>query len=233
MIYQCYFNDSSKQRLFQEEPYVGFGLEPEVNSEITLNCPELEDPFNRLQLTEYGSFLWLWRNNVDDSWVGSTSFRQLEKSLFKFKSKSQVDDLLRTHQVVGWGEFTMLDRARNPISLRKQADVCHPGLNDYMTKLLGKLPDAWDDKCSGFFANYWVMPLNLFKDYMEYSWPIIEYSLKNIKESEYYSLQTSYGTVNKDKCIGYVMERLFILWYLQRDIQPYNPGSNYPIFHNV
>lgn len=233
MIYQCYFNEASKQHLFTEEPYVGFGLEPEVNPEITKNCPELESPFNRLQLTEYASFLWLWRNKVKDSWIGSTSYRQLDKNPHKFRSIQEVDSLIDQHELVGWGEYTMLNKYGAPISLRRQAEVCHPGLNEYLEKLVGGLPDAWVDKCSGIFGNYWIMKNDLFIDYMEYSWPLVSESLANIADSDFYKKQQTYGSVSKDKCVGYVMERLFILWYLDRNLTPYNPTANYPIFHNT
>lgn len=233
MIYQCYFNEQSKEKLFTEEPYVGFGLEPEVNPTITDNCPELESSFNRLQLTEYASYLWLWRNNVEDPWIGSTSYRQLDKSPYKFRSIKQVEDLVDKHKFIGWGEYTMLNKYGAPISLRRQADVCHPGLNKYMEELVGALPSGWSDKCSGIFSNYWVLSKDLFVDFMEYSWPLVSKSLGNITESDFYKTQQKYGTVSKDKCVGYVMERLFILWYLERGLVYHNPFANHPIFNNT
>jgi hypothetical protein len=92
MIYQCFYRKDHP--LFSEEPYVGFGLEPEVNDSLFTNCPELENATNRMQLVEYGSHLWLWRNNVEDSWVGSNSYRQLDKFEHKFSSIAEVDSLL-------------------------------------------------------------------------------------------------------------------------------------------
>ena len=77
MIFQCYFKED--QTLFEEEPYKPFGVEPEVNDFLFSNCPELESSFNRLQLTEYSSYLWHWRNKSDLKWIGSTSYRQLDK----------------------------------------------------------------------------------------------------------------------------------------------------------
>jgi hypothetical protein len=77
MIYQCYFDPSQQGRLFRNPPYRPFGLEPEVNSEITKNSPELELAENRLQLTEFAAMLHLWRNPPieDDDWIGFTSYR--------------------------------------------------------------------------------------------------------------------------------------------------------------
>jgi len=233
MIYQCYFDENSKTKLFSEEPYVGFGLEPDTNPDLFKNCPELESSFNRLQLTEYASYLWLWRNKVNDPWIGSTSYRQLDKNPYKFRSIEQVDSLIVKNPFIGWGEYTMLNRYGAPISLRRQAEVCHPGLNEYMDELVGGLPEAWSNKSSGIFSNYWIMSNDLFQDFMDYSWPLVCNSLSNITNSNFYKQQIAYGTVSKDKCVGYVMERLFILWYLERDLTFLNPFANFPIFNNT
>ena len=237
MIYQCYFKKDQEPTLFKEEPYTGFGVEPEVNQDLFLNCPELEEAFVRLQLTEYAAFLWHWRNDDGEDWFGTTSHRQLEKFDFKFQSKDQVDCLVKDHGVVAWGEYTLLNRLGTPISLKKQTEVCHPGLNEYMVDVLAlhghALPEAWDKTYRGFFANYWVMRKNLFKDFMEFSWPMVKWSLDNVKESDYYKKQINYGTVSNAKATGYFMERLFLIWYLNNGINPYNPFVPHPLSHNI
>tara|TARA_R100001244_G_scaffold118861_1_gene88584 strand:+ start:296 stop:1015 length:720 start_codon:yes stop_codon:yes gene_type:complete len=239
MIYQCYPKKENEKSLFSEEPYEGFGLEPEVNESLFLNCPELEDPFNRLQLTEYACMLWHWRNpeSNSDDWFGTTSHRQLDKLFYRFSTKEMVDKLVNDHNVVGWGEYSMYGGNKNSISLREHTNICHPGLNEYMEKVLEDfnctLPARWDSQTTGFFCNYWAMNLDLFNEYMEFSWPIVKNSLNKIKDSNYFKTQTTYLTVSKDKAIGYLMERLFIIWYMRKGITPFNPFTSLPILHRA
>tara|TARA_R100001594_G_scaffold133871_1_gene174760 strand:- start:239 stop:964 length:726 start_codon:yes stop_codon:yes gene_type:complete len=229
MIYQCYFKKDQEPDLFKNSCYEPFGLEPEVNKDLFLNCHELEEPFVRLQLTEYACFLWHWRNKdkCPNDWVGSTSFRQLDKFPHIFKDLEQVDSLVSEHGVVGWGEYDLLNRVGSPITLKKQTEVCHPGLNKYISDVLNMhghtLPSNWDQHTSGFFANYWVMTRQLFDNFMEFSWPMVKWSLENVKDSEYYKKGTKYGTVSNAKATGYFMERLFLIWYLSEGKTPHNP----------
>ena len=235
MINQCYFKQG--QPLFKEDAYVGFGLEPEVNDKLFENCPELESSFNRLQLTEYSSYLWHWRNDTKLDWIGSTSYRQLVKFKHKFKSIEEVENLLKDHDIIAWGEYSLYNKVGTPMSLKTQAKICHPGLNEFMVMVFSKFnldfPSEWGVECKGFFANYWVMKKNLFDDFMKFSWPMVEWSLKNIKDSDYYKTQYSYGSVSPEKCVGYFMERLFILWYICRGLTPFNPSQPSPLYQNT
>ena len=52
------------------------------------------------------------------------------------------------------------------------------------------------------------------------------------EQAEFYKNQPEYGTVSNDKAIGYFMERLFILWYLSRNLSPYNPSKPQALYHN-
>jgi hypothetical protein len=237
MIYQCYYKQDQDRDLFEQDPYLGFGLEPEVNSTLFDNCPELEDPFVRMQLTEYACFLWHWRNGTD-SWFGTTSYRQLEKFPTIFKDKKYVESLVEKHNVVAWGQYELFDKKGINISLSTQTKACHPGLNEYMEFVLSNfghtMPNEWSTECSGFFANYWVMSRSMFDDFMEFSWPMVKYSLENIKSSDYYKEGTRYGTVSNEKATGYFMERLFLIWYLKKGITPFTPeGSASPLYHNI
>ena len=236
MIYQCYPFTKDRMSLFSDEPYRGFGLEPESNKLLSLNCPELKSSYNRLQLTEYACFLWHWRNpGYDtDSWIGTTSIRQLNKFPYQFTTKKEVREAVQKHQVVGWGEYDLYSQGV-PITLKEQAERCHPGLNDYMEQVFAdfdhSFPSAWSTFTSGFFANYWVMDKELFTDFMEFSWPMVEWSLNNVENTDYYKNHPEYGTVSRKKATGYFMERLFLLWYLKRGIVPHNPATPISLSH--
>lgn len=216
---------------------MGFGVEPEVNETLFNNCPELESKFNRLQLTEYASYLWHWRNETKLDWIGSTSYRQLDKFKHKFKTVEEVETLLKDHDIVAWGEYILRNKFGMPMSLKTQAKICHPGLNEFMLMIFSKFnlefPAEWGVRCTGFFANYWVMKKHLFDDFMKFSWPMVEWALENIKDTDYYQTQISYATVSSEKCVGYFMERLFIVWYLSRGLEPFNPSEPQPLFHNT
>ena len=263
MIYQCYPKKEHQSKLFTEEPYKGFGLEFPVNKRIAKNCPELETMTNRLQLTEYACFLWHWRNpSYDtDSWFGTTSYRQLEKFPHIFKSKKEIEELLVDTPILAWGEYRLIAGTRDPspdflaslnvaasdvpegsllareATLREQCDICHHGLNEYIEFMLPKfghsVPDGWYKECTGFFANYWVMNKDLFNDFMEFSWPMVKWSLDNIHITHYYHIQQNYGTVSNAKATGYFMERLFMLWYLIRGLKPHNPSNPEDLFNNL
>ncbi|MHA1482113.1 MAG: hypothetical protein ACTSQA_01585 [Candidatus Heimdallarchaeaceae archaeon] len=230
MLYQCYPKNEHESMLFPQEPYTGFGLEPEVNQDLFLNCPELEDAEVRMQLTEYACFLWHWRNpeSNPDWWFGTTSYRQLDKNPFRFIHKKEIEEGLSKNDILAWGKYTLLDKQSQPQPLSGQAESCHPGINKYITDVLDKfnvtVPDGWGTCTEGYFANYWVMSNELLRDYMEFSWPMVKWSLENVKDSDYYKMDTTYGTVSNSKATGYFMERLFILWYLLRDLNPYNLG---------
>ena len=237
MIYQCYAKEEDKKHLFKGGPYKGFGLEPEVNKRLFEKCPELEDPEIRMGLTEYACFLWHWRNKENpDKWFGTTSFRQVEKGFHtKFESKDEVMHYLRQHQILGWGEYELLgavdtDKGRVggfPISVGVQAEACHPGINDFIYDVFKEfghtIPEGWSTQDHGFFANYWAMSKQLFNEFMEFSWPMVQWSLENVHESKFYKEQPEFSTVTNAKATGYFMERLFILWYLIKGITPYSP----------
>ena len=237
MIYQCYAREEDKKSLFNEGPYVGFGLEPEVNKKLFEDYPELEDPQTRLGLTEYACFLWHWRNQENpDDWFGTTSFKQLEKGFVaKFESSAEVKHFIQKHQIVGWGNYKLLgvldaDKGKAggfPISLSAQAEACHPGINEFISTVFEQfdhvVPEAWASSDSGFFANYWAMSNKLFNEYMEFSWPMVKWSLENVQEFNFFKEQPVFSTITNAKATGYFMERLFILWYLRKKISPHNP----------
>ena len=62
----------------------------------------------------------------------------------------------------------------------------------------------------------------LFHEFMEFSWPMVEWAIENVEDYDFYKKQPAYKTVSRSKAVGYFMERLFILWYLMKGIQPYN-----------
>jgi hypothetical protein len=221
MIYQCYFKKGQEEKIFKTPVYSGFGLEPEVNSNLFLNCSELKEEKIRLQLTEYACFLWHWRNPTinPDSWFGTTSYRQLDKTPFIFKDKNLIETQTEKNIILGWGFYDLVDRKGNSISLAKQAEVCHPGINDFIQEAFNQknltIPKEYYTQTIGLFANYWVMSNKMFDDYMNFSWPLVSWALENREVFDYFKNDMPGKTVTKEKAVGYFMERLFLLWYLK------------------
>lgn len=239
MIYQCYFKKEQEPLLFKQHPYIGFGLEPEVNSELFLNCPELESKSTRLHLTEYACFLWHWRNPDRDSsnWFGTTSYRQLDKTKFMFHDSFVIEKLAKENSIAAWGVYELLNARGDRISIHRQSEVCHPGINEFMNIALEangkKIPDLYNTSFVGAFANYWVMNKAMFNQYMEYSWPLVNWALNNINNFEYFKTDMPGKTVTKDKAIGYFAERLFITWYLENNHKIVSLGPIMPLYHNT
>jgi hypothetical protein len=237
MIYQCFFKDGQQEKLFKQEPYIGFGLEPSVNPNITKNCPELDDPSVRLQLTEYACFLWHWRNpDFDkDSWIGTTSYRQLDKSHFIFSNKKIIEEYTNNNQILGWGFYFLMDMKQHPISIAKQSEVCHPGINEFLELAMKKfgyeMPDKYYSEPIGLFANYWAMNKKMFNQYMEFSWPMVKWALDNRHNYDYFKKEMLGDRVTKDKAVGYFMERLFIVWYLLNNHEVVTVGNLQPLVH--
>lgn len=242
MIYQCYPFTKDRMSLFTQEPYKGFGLEPSSNKLLTLNCPELKSAETRLQLTEYACLLWHWRNPGHDTdfWIGTTSIRQLNKFSLIFLTKQEIRDLVNRHSVVAWGEYQMVTASPDhpiptPITLAQSTEICHPGLNEFMSKVLGEfdhsIPAEWFRSTTGFFANYWVMNKKLFEDFMSFSWPMIEWALQNVKGTGFHKDQPLSNTLTPDKAVAYFAERLFLMWYMLKGITPYNPSKPSLLHH--
>jgi hypothetical protein len=239
MIFQCYFKREQEQRLFTSGPYVGFGLEPEVNPGIVTNCPELADPSTRTALVEYGAMLNVWRNQtfLGSDWVGFTSYRQLDKSPIVFNSDAHVRELLDGWDFIAWRVMWVAHlklRARRHLPLlglvptiklrgaAAQAEKFHPLLHSFTVDVLRrfrfKIPNDYYRAREVAFGNYWALRVTHFNEFMEWSWPIVQYALELEHPFKHYASSWNPDD-DKRKAVGYFMERLFILWAMQRSLR--------------
>jgi hypothetical protein len=206
MIYQCYFHPSQRERLFPGPPYRPFGLEPEVNVEITKNCPELEKAEHRLHLNEFRAMLHLWRNPPDDAddWIGFTSYRQLEKSP-KIFSPGEIEDQLQHYDVVTWYWWRFTE------SLAAQAERFHRGLMPFLERMFATLNlgdgGFYRSHSAAIFASYWAMRKSDFARYMEWLYPAIDYCLRHLHSDPYLRCHPRHS--------AYALERLITLWCAQ------------------
>jgi hypothetical protein len=216
MIYQCYFKKEQEQNLFSPDCYQGFGLEPELNSTLFKNCPELKDAKTRLALTEYACFLWFYRNLdcLEGDYFGTTSYRQLIKQPTIFESQDHLDSLKDPKKIVTWGMTELLEQEGYPLPISIQTEIAHPGMTSYINEILDEVPEEWYSCNKVIFANYWYMHKDLFVDFMDFSWPLVQQALKDQKHP-YFSQEHKFGA-DKRKAVGYFMERLFILWTFKR-----------------
>lgn len=239
MIYTCYYAAGQEKLIYPSEVYEGFGLEPDLNKDLLTNCPELKNPSTRLQLVEYACFLWHWRNpkSIKETWIGTTSYRQSDKTLAYFDSSEDIKEITDSFKIATWGLTEMYDRNGKPLPLNKQAEICHPGISEFIEDIFEhfseEVPPKWYTETSGVFASYWAMNNKDFIKYMEYSWPKIRYALSLSKSHPYTLLENKWGTVTDEKAVGYFMERLFILWYLETGKVVKNIGKIMKVHHNV
>lgn len=213
--------------LFNTDVYAPFGLEPEVNPDISLNCKELEDPATRLALTEYGAFLSIYKNDVwkkdNDSWIGFTSYRQLDKSPVIFKNKAKFSEILNIvcGGFAGWGYYYSRSNAST------LSELCHPNINKFITDVLShfgiKIPERFYTDKHLLFASYWAMNKSIFIDFMSWSWPIMQHAM-TLTSHEFAHTKSPVPSVDQRKWLGYFMERIFLIWYMIRDYRPSNIG---------
>lgn len=218
MIYQCYFRPEQRDRLFGNAAiYRGFGLEPEVNPDLTLNCPELASADVRLQLVDFAAMLHMWRNPPldDHHWIGFTSYRQPEKVSFTWENQSTIEELLAGHDVLHWGRLSF-DK-----SLSEQAEACHPGINCFMSRMLRDLGEPFPTRYlvdqAGFYIDYWIMSRDRFDQHMTWLAPFIQYGLERLTSDPYLK--------SHPKALAYVLERLFVIWYYNTKPKIYDVHS--------
>jgi hypothetical protein len=229
VIYQCYFRAEQQRRLFPHEPYRGFGLEPEVNSQLLIDCPELIAPEVRLELCEYAAFLHIWRRLPfdQDDWIGFTSYRQLDKSSVVFASKLEIEQGLRSHDYCAWHVCRVGHvRSRTLRGAAAQAEIAH-GMHRFTLELLGQaghaLPAAYQEEDMVPYANYWVMPKRRFEDFMQWSWPLVRSALQIDHEYKRAAARSQWDDPHKR--VGYFAERLFILWVMTRGLRGQRLGE--------
>jgi hypothetical protein len=218
MIHQCYFQAIQSERLFRHAPYAAFGLEPAVNPTLLERCPELADASVRLELVEYAAMLHHWRNpdKDTDSWIGFTSYRQLDKIPVIFTSANEITTQLEKTDLVSW-YVADLTRARFGWlrGAAAQAESASPRLHSFTIDVLKAFdlvpPKAYYDGTDIIFANYWAMSRVRFNQFMEWSWPKIEFALA-MQHPYKQHVHDLNARDHKGKCVGYLMERLFIVW---------------------
>lgn len=226
MIYQCFFRNEHRARLFDAEPYASLGLEPDVNERLCEVSPELSDAATRLQLVEYGGFLHLWRRIQDNphDWIGFTSWRQLDKSPVVFQTIAEVEAALEGVDYIAWAPWDVGQLQHGWLrGLAAHSEISHPHMHSFIVELLRDagevLPRAYSHDRIVPYANYWAMSNTLFDDYMRWSWPIVQRALtKQHIYVNYIPPWDHKGDVRKS--IGYVVERLFIVWAMKRSLKP-------------
>lgn len=207
MIWQCYFLPDHRGRLFDGEAYWGFGLDPIVNPDIVLGCPELADAATRLHLCEFAAMLWSQRNNPSEpgrDWIGFTSWRQTDKTPWRFRDATAVEAALAGVDAAAWGRMTF----GHPLAV--QAEEAHPGLTSFMVRMMhdvrgGSFSLGWLERPTGFFASYWAMRRPTFRLFMaDWMTPAIQFCLDRLTTDPYLT--------GHPRAASYALERVFCAW---------------------
>lgn len=207
MIYQLYPNNN------KISPPLSDLYEP-----LCLDC--LGSEYIPQLKMEYSGMLYIWKNKIfKDNWIGFTSYRQLDKSPFVLdhKNKDIILPLLDKYDILSW-LFVSFD-----MSISQQAERCHKNINQYLIYLFmhhfnEPIPSLYFTERSGCFANYWIMSIENFIQFMEWSYPKVLTIVKLSKTMKYLKLDTH------ENNSGFIIERLYNIWYMR-----YNKKI-YPLF---
>ncbi|MGF1583135.1 MAG: FkbM family methyltransferase [Gemmataceae bacterium] len=211
MIHLCYFDESQRSGVVTNPVYQRFGLSTSVNPNLTRNCPELHSPETQRLLAEYAAMLHLWRNpEVDpDPWIGFNAHTRPENTIPVFESREAVQEALSQCDIVGWRTCQFFDETgKKPVTLAEQSEWAHHSSLMGMWKLLmmrgETLPPQFLTQNVGVFGNSWVLSKDNFREYMEWSSPLVKYCLDHPEECIY----------SHPRSMPVFIERLFIVWYL-------------------
>jgi len=157
-----------------------------------------------------------------DWWIGFTSYRQLDKTPIIFKNKPVFENMLYgCGGFAGWGFYMSRTNCAN------LSELCHPHILSFIYHVFShfgiRLPERFYSEKQILFANYWAMRKDYFVDFMSWSWPIMQFAMTQ-NQHPYAQAESSIKSVNRKRWIGYFMERLFIIWYMSRGLNPANFG---------
>ncbi len=213
MIHQTYHDPLTREKLFschkdhmEAHPYSAFDL-------LSLGLPEKI----QTQLCEYAALRWLYEHPEadQDAWIGFTSVNQ--RTPTRFESAAQLESLFQQGaDAVCWGWHVFHDGACGMgVTLADAGERCHPGLNALLKRLLhlaGEpgLPAFYTTSSQGPFCNYWAMPKERFREYMEWSLPLVEYCLRHLDEPFFQRWPRG---------VAYLAERLWLCWQNRKHLK--------------
>jgi hypothetical protein len=219
MIYQFYYGNNRVQKTPFSPLYVEFDL-------AAINDPTCLLPIG----TEYVGFIHCWKNKLDnDSWIGFTSHRQIEKSgifvhygqqpaNYIFRSRDFIENKLKNVDILTWGW-------QHFKSLEYQAEESDPGITEATLKVYDVFdrcyPLEFSKKTSGIFANYWIMSKDNFNKFMEWSYPLAQWMVEHHREDPFYSLEREHRSG-----VGAILERMFMQWYILHNKSIFDVVSN-------
>lgn len=196
MIYQLYPTEQKKNKPFNKF-YHTICLE-DLSSEY---YPELK--------MEYSGMLYAWKNKLDnDDWIGFTSYQQLKKNKFLLNSLNYKFILrqLKTYDILSWRYICF------PCSIAAQAEYYHKNILYYTELLLSffdeQIPDKYYNIGCACYCGYWIMSKSNFNFFMEWSYPKIQKILSLQNSNTYFKIDQHLSNS------GFIIERLFIIWYL-------------------
>lgn len=208
MIYQLFYKHDHKVECFNPN-YCKLDLST-ITDETYL--PSIQ--------SEYCGMLYVWMNQLDkDGWIGFTSCKQFKKRFVNIVTyrPNEIENTLQNYDIITWGFLCKQDSrfARYSFidNLFDQAEYFHPGLMNMMDKVLNEfgysdIIQIFKSTECGIYANYWLMSKDNFNTFMEWSFPIVKYMVKNA------GCNASMGHYNS---IGFAVERMFIYWYMSNN----------------
>jgi len=191
-IYQLYFGRHTQETKPFSHLYETMDL-------ATLGSDTLPEVCN-----EYQAMVELWlRPRNDNKWIGFTSCRQIMKGYhFVATSNSDIETRLSQCDMLAWGWIRFRE------SLAQQAERSHRGINQAINMVFAafgdKVPDAWTTQQDGPYCQYWIMSIERFNEWMEWSYPRVTWMIE--QKLPLFQYGHHFGV------LGGLAERLVILW---------------------
>lgn len=209
MIYQLYYKND-----YNTEP---FGS---IYEKFNLADIEQQEYLPEIQ-SEYCGMLYFWKNKIyTNKWIGFTSCRQISKGYSSIigYSSSKIEKLLVPYDIMTWGllcpKNTNFSNDGSAKNLYEQANYFHKPLLPLMNDLFNSfgikdLIYTFKSYECGIFANYWLMLIKNYENFMDWSYPIVLYMIDHPEKFD-----TKTGHYNS---VGYIIERMFIYWYIKHN----------------
>ncbi len=166
-----------------------------------------------------------WRNPTfdPDPWIGFTSYRQLDKSPAVFGTGDEVEAALSGADLVAWSVWDVSQVRTGWLrGVAAQSELSSPRLHSFTVDVLRAfsitLPQTYYEGFDIVFANYWAMSRDNFSDFMGWSWPIVQHALEIDHPYKSHAHQLN-PLDHKGKSVGYLMERLFVVWTKLRKLK--------------
>lgn len=226
MIYQTCFQPEQSLSFIETSMYAEWEPGAELDLTLSKHCPELLEAEFLLQIDPFAALLYLWKNPPEDQhdWIGFTSRCQQADSEHYFSDPSEIELLLERNAVLCGAKY------HSKLGVAAQAEKNHPGITSFMLGMFAdlneKIPGDYFELNIGFTTDFMLMRLSSFNQFMDWLSQFMQYGYEKMKTDQYL-------IQNPEKGLRFVLDRLFIIWYLKQNWTIYDCGTQRSYINGV